>query len=281
MGRRLAALLLTVVTVAAPAGCGGGPPEDAPVPAGLSATVAQFRLNLVRQELLVAVRNDSATPVRFRDVRLESPSFETLDATALDTVVPHTERLDLAVPYGHAVCPDGPVPEVQAVQAVAHIVLDGKIRRIRLPLPHPDPILTRIHREDCNSQVVSRAIDVGFTAATVKGDELTVEMTVTPRPGRTLPVTLTEVDGNAHHSVRVLSPAAPIAIPAGGGPVRVLLGLRPTRCDPHSFAEAKTSHLYSVQARVGDAEPHRLQFTSGGDIRKTIEAYMLANCGIS
>jgi len=291
--RLLRAVLTGALAAAAASACAGPaePAEEAPPP-GLSVSLAQWRADEADRRLEVAVRNDSATPVHFARVRLVTASFRTLPPHPVGTTLGRTPRTDLRIPYGEAVCPPDRIPPVRPAAIVADLrVGDGPERRVRFPLPHPEPLLARLVREECGARLLNRRIEVAFgdswSRVRIGGrDALRGVLRIARRSGdqpiADEPIEIVELGENTHFTLRAATGRSrPVAVlPAGTPRLALPVLVRPARCDPHAFAEAKKAHLFPIRAAAGGGDPLWLVASPPPRVRTLFTEFARRACGL-
>jgi hypothetical protein len=274
-------LALSIAIAALAAGCGApapAPPQADGPPPGVSVSLAQWRSDEPVHALQVAVRNTSETPVYFADVQLVSPSFKTLPPKRADAVIKKTERTDLPIPYGAANCTPGGLPELQPATVVAHVRTSGEPRRVVFPVPHPDPLLARLLRDECSEFLIKQAVSVEFGPVWEEsGKVMRGDLIVTRRgPGA---VTLNDLGGTTHYIATAKSkPLGTLA--AGAQRLEVPIELTPGRCDPHAFAEAKKAFLFPLRAAIDGGEERVVIVTPPKPLQDRLIDYALRACGL-
>ncbi|NUO96321.1 MAG: hypothetical protein HOW59_00145 [Nonomuraea sp.] len=247
----------------------------------MSVTLEQWRSDEPVHALEVAVRNTSGVPVYFGDVQLVTPSFETLPAEKTDATIKRTERTDLRIPYGRAVCSPTGLPEVRPATVVAHLRTGNEpLRRVVLKVPHPSPLLTRLLRDECSEFLVKQAADIEFGPEWKQvGKAMRGSLTVTRRGAGT--VALTDVGWTTHYIATPDSKKRPLAVlGAAQQRLEVPLALTPGRCDPHAFAEAKKAFQFPVRASV-DGGPERVVIVvPPKPLQDRLIQYALRVCGL-
>ncbi|MEV0389966.1 hypothetical protein [Nonomuraea sp. NPDC050643] len=264
------------------AGCGSSepaPPPPTDPPAGVSVSLAQWRSDEPAHALQVAVRNTGDTPVHFADVQLVTPSFATLPAERTDAVIKKTERTDLRIPYGAANCSPKGLPQVRPATVVAHLATGSQPpRRVVFQVPHPDPLLARLLRDECSEFLVKQAVSIEFGPEwTESGKVMKGDLVITRRgPGA---VALNDVGGTTHYIVTV--ERRPLGLlGAGSQRLEVPVELTPGRCDPHAFAEAKKAFLFPARASVDGGEERVVIVTPPKPLQDRLIAYAMRACGL-
>ncbi|SEG83287.1 hypothetical protein SAMN05444920_105172 [Nonomuraea solani] len=269
---------MAVLLAGCDSGATGASPSAAP-PAGVSVSLAQWRSDEPAHALQVAVRNTGETPVRFADVQLVTPSFATLPARRTDAVIKKTERTDLRIPYGAAVCSPRGLPEVRPATVVAHLSTGSEPpRRVVFTVPHPDPLLARLLRDECSEFLIKQAASIEFGPEWKEsGKVMRGDLVVTRRgPGA---VTLNDVAGTTHY---IATPKErPLGVlEAGARRLEVPIELTPGRCDPHAFAEAKKAFLFPVRASIDGGEERVVIVTPPEPLQERLTAYAMRVCGL-
>jgi hypothetical protein len=268
-----------LVALAVLAGCGSPPPPSDKPPAGVSVSLAQWRSDEPVHALEVAVRNTTETPVYFADVQLVTPSFKTLPARRSDAVIKKTPRTDLPITYGAANCSPQGLPEVRPATVVAHLRTGSEpLRKVVFDVPHPDPLLARLLRDECSEFLIKQAVNIEFGPEwTESGKVMRGDMIVTRRgPGA---VSINDMGGTTHYIVTVKS--RPMAL-LGPGAQRLELPveLTPGRCDPHAFAEAKKAFLFPVRAAIDGGQERVVIVTPPKPLQDRLITYAMRACGL-
>ncbi|MEV4171486.1 hypothetical protein [Nonomuraea sp. NPDC049709] len=227
----------------------------------------------------MAVRNTSETPVYFADVQLVTPSFKTLPARRAGAVIGKTERTDLPIPYGAANCSPQGLPEVQPATVVAHVRTGSEQpRKVVFEVPHPDPLLARLLRDECSEFLIKQAATIEFgpdwreSGKVMRGD-----LVVTRRGQGT--VTLNDIGGTTHYIATAKSKPLGV-LEAGSQRLEVPVELTPGRCDPHAFAEAKKAFLFPVRAAIDGGEERVVIVTPPKPVQDRLIDYALRACGL-
>jgi hypothetical protein len=254
--RVLAAVPLSLALAACASAAPQRPPQ--PPPAALTVSLTQGRSDQPKHILTVLVANAGTAPVWIADVRLETPSFAATGFARMDTYVKKAP-VGLRIPYGAARCAASGVPAMAPARVVARIrAADGPQREVGWALPHPDPLLARLFREECEAYVVGQAAEVAFGTEWVKkGRALHGSVVVTRRSGDQR-ISVTDLYGNVHHRLE----ARAAVLEPGARRLEIPVRVSPDRCDPHSFAEAKIAMLFNARVALGDAPPRHLVFRS-------------------
>lgn len=288
--------------VAFAAGCSSpaspSPPPAGPPP-GVSVSLAQYRSDEPVHVLQVAVRNTSETPVYFADVQLVTPSFKTLPPQRADAVIKKTERTDLPLTYGAASCLPQGLPQVRPATVVAHVRTGSEQpRKVVFEVPHPDPLLARLLRDECSEFLVKQSASIEFgptwTESGPKRERVMRGSLVVTRRGQGT-VTLTDVGGTTHYLVTPeatspgtspgtppsTSPGTPLGtLAAAAQRLEVPLTLSPARCDGHAFAEAKKAFLFPVRASVDGGEERVVIVTMPKPLQDRFIRYAQRACGL-
>ncbi|KAB8189949.1 hypothetical protein FH608_036345 [Nonomuraea phyllanthi] len=277
---------LALVAAVLAAGCGpSGPPAQPSAepssrpPAGVSVSLAQWRSDETAHALEVAVRNTTRTPVHFVDVQLVTPSFRTLPPRRVDATISTTERTDLQIPYGPAACTPERLPEVRPATVVAHVSTGGQApRRVVFDVPHPDPLLARLLRDECSEFLIKEAADIAFGPGwTESGKAMHGNLVITRRGDGE--VTLNDMGGTTHY---IVTPGhRPLGVLAAGRQrLEVPITLTPGRCDPHAFAEAKKAFQFPVRAAVDGGQERVVIVVPPKPLQDRLTAYALKTCGL-
>ncbi|MFG3439309.1 hypothetical protein ACGF0J_18880 [Nonomuraea sp. NPDC047897] len=276
-------LVLAVSAATTLAGCAadqGAEPVTRP-PAGVSVSLAQWRSDEPVHALQIAVRNTTTTPVYFADVQLVTASFETLPPQRADATIRRTERTDLPITYGEANCAPSGLPRLQPATVVARVRTgDEPLRKVVFTVPHPDPLLSRLLREECSAYLVKQAATLSFGPDWKRDGELMRGSLVLTRRGAGT-VSVTSVDGTTHYMVTPGVRRRPlVTLEAGARRAEAPIALSPGRCDPHAFAEAKKAFQFPVRASVDGGEERIVIVTPPQDAQDRLIDYALRVCGL-
>ncbi|MEV6040166.1 hypothetical protein AB0L65_54290 [Nonomuraea sp. NPDC052116] len=264
------------------AGCAASerpsPPPATP-PAGVSVSLAQWRSDEPVHALEVAVRNTTDTPVYFADVQLVTPSFKTLPAQRTDATLKKTERTDLRITYGPANCLPQGLPEVQPATVVAHVSTGSEPpRKVVFTVPHPDPLLARLLRDECSEFLIKEAADIEFGPEWKDIDKAMRGTLVITRRGNGA-VTVTDMGGTTHF---IVTPEhRPLGVLAAGRQrLEVPIALTPGRCDPHAFAEAKKAFLFPVRASIDGGQERVVIVVPPKPLQDRLIPWAMKTCGL-
>lgn len=220
----------------------------------------KFRAREADRYALLVLRNRGRVPVTVEDVRLVSPQLRERPPAASGTVLAPGQQLDVPVRFGEVVCknPLDPATFTGAGRggvAEATVRVGGEpARRVRLPLPQPDPYLRTIVSLECQRAAMAQAVDLRFGDrwTPVGDDSLRGEILMTRRDA-TGRVVVTSIDGSV--VFRVEPSAGP-----GGGPlldlapgasqVRRPITLSLPWCSPHLLIEAKRAYFFPTRSRI-------------------------------
>ncbi|MEV0592254.1 hypothetical protein [Nonomuraea cavernae] len=225
-------------------------------PAGVSVSLGQWRSDEAVHRLQVAVRNATDTPVHFSDLQLVTPDFATLPPEPTDATIKRTERTDLPIPFGAAVCsPDGLPGASRPATVVAHLRTGSEpSRKVVFALPASDPLLSRLLRDECSEFLIKQAADISFGPTWTRDGKKTRATLVLSRRG-TGAVTVNSIDGTSHYIIAPERERRPlITLDANAQRAETPVVITPGRCDPHAFAEAKKAFLFPVRATVDGGE---------------------------
>ncbi|TMR98174.1 hypothetical protein [Nonomuraea basaltis] len=230
-------------------------------------------------EMQVAVRNTTDTPVHFADVQLVTPSFKTLPPKKTDATFKRTERTDLPIPYGAANCSPQGLPEVRPATVVAHVRTGSEQpRKVVFQVPHPDPLLARLLRDECSEFLIKQAATIEFGPEwKLSGKAMRGNLIVTRRGAGT--VTLNDIGGTTHY---IATPdRKPLGVlEAAAQRLETPIELTPGRCDPHAFAEAKKAFLFPLRASIDGGEERVVIVVPPKPLQDRLLAYALEACGL-
>ncbi|WP_173526291.1 hypothetical protein [Nonomuraea antri] len=265
-------------------GCGAAAqPSPPPVnpPPGVSVALHQWRSDEPVHQLQVAVTNTGDKPVHFADLQLITPSFETLPPQRADAIIGRTPRTDLPIKYGAARCSPQGLPELQAATVVAHLSTDGGApRKVVFPVPHPDPLLSRLLRDECAAYLIKQAATIEFGAEWTRvGKAMRGNLVLTRRGAGT--VAVNEVGGTTHYIVTPDAKSRPLVeLGAAEQRAELPMELSPGRCDGHAFAEAKKAFLFPVRASVDGGEERVIIVVPPKPMQDRFLRYAQEVCGL-
>jgi hypothetical protein len=279
--KRITAIIPAAVLLS---GCAAATPPAPPAadpPAGVSVSLAQWRLDEARHTIEVAVRNTGTTPVYFSDVQLVTPSFKTLPAEKSDALIRHTDRTDLRIPYGTANCSPTSLPTLRPATVVAHLRTGSEaLRRVVFKVPHPDPLLTTLLRDECSSFLITEAAGISFgTDWKIDGKVMRGSIVLTRKGAGT--VTVREMDGTTHYNVTPARAHPPlVTLEAGRQQAEAAVSLTPAGCSAHVFAEAKKAFLFPVRANVDGGQERVVIVVPPKPLQDRLLSYALHTCGL-
>ncbi|MET8868534.1 hypothetical protein ABZW11_36885 [Nonomuraea sp. NPDC004580] len=280
--KRITPALVTALLAAGCTGAAPASPRPAAPPPGVTVSLAQYRSDEPVHVLQVAVRNIHETPVYFADVQLVTASFTTLPPQRADATIRKTARTDLPLTYGPANCPPTGLPEVAPATVVARVGTGGEPpRAVAFPVPHPDPLLARLLRDECSEHLVKQAVTIEFgpewkqtgsgSDAVMRGD-----LVVTRRgPGV---VRLTSMGGTTHYIAEHPEPLG--TLDAEERQVRLPIRLTPGRCDAHAFAEAKKAFLFPIRVTLDGGDERVVIVTPPKPLQDSLIQYAARTCGL-
>ncbi|MEO3803987.1 hypothetical protein [Nonomuraea sp. B1E8] len=247
-------------------------------PAGVSVTLGQWRSDEPAHRLQVAVRNTRDTPVYFADVQLVTPSFRTVPASQAGAAIGRTERTDLPIPYGAANCPPGGLPQVRPATVVAHLRTGSEpLRKVAFELPHPDPLLARLLRDECSEFLIKQAVNITFGPEwTESGTVMRGDLVVTRRGAGA--VTLASMGGTTHYNVAYDGRRLGL-LRATEQRLEVPIELTPARCDGHAFGEAKKAFQFPVRAGIDGGEERVVVVAPPKPLQDRLIGYAFRACG--
>jgi hypothetical protein len=286
-----APLAVVLVLVAALAtACGGDEPvRPVAAPAGVRVSVLQYRSDYTIRQLEIKVTNGGPAPITVVAARLTSP------ALAATTTWHSRDRSDEAlIKPGSATDLPARLPDVlcpspgRTVGTGASVTLDlrgpdGTVSRTRaLPAADPYATVAGVDEQDCRRRAALAIATVGLGPLRVTTERgalvgrLDLTLTPTGHPG-TLSV-------DSIGSTTLLGPPTGAAWPvhrtvtAGAGAQRVVLTLRPARCDPHAIAEDKLGTVLPLTVRVDDGPTGEVDLAADQGLRARIQHFVHDAC---
>lgn len=222
--------------------------------AGFTATVVQYRDQVVSNQVSITVTNGGPADRHLRSLQLAWPALEPMPPDPLDYTVFRGVRVDLPVEVGEAVCSDPPgfdeAPPPGPILAAA-TTDDGPIT---FAIDDTGGVLADIHRRSCARQAVEHAITFELGPITDAGSDpptAGAELVVT-RGASTEPIELGDLGGSV--VVDVAYGNDEHALAADQHQVRVPLVFTNARCDPHARSETKQPFVFPLQLRIGDRD---------------------------
>ena len=253
--------VVSAVTVLALAGCSSSdPPSAAPeadvIGAEVTAVASQSRDDQVLGGwMTITVTNSGARPFTVSTIRLDSPAFAPVAASARDDRFRPGLTYALPVGYGAARCGADPA----TASAVVEVRRDGgRPQELRVPLASPDGLLARNHREDCARVELDRQVAVRVGDLRPAGAELRGVLRLERRTA-TGPVSLVELRGTALFS---LAADLPVRLEAEQLSVDVPLTVAVASCSGHVIGEVKQPYAFSVFLAIDGAAPRHAGTTT-------------------
>lgn len=294
-GRRVAVPLAAVVAAGLAACTPGAPPAPTPSPLDTAAVrleveVTQSRTDRVARVVELEVRNRGAGDLTVERARLLTGLVEGTSTSERGRAVDAGSVRRLRVPLGPARC-DADAEDGPASGAAASVELDvtdtaGRAGTVTVVPTDETDDLVRIHGEDCAARAVAAglrlALDDGLVVRDVGGEPVAeVTLRVEPVPGgprvrlRSVAATtlLRPAGSDGRWPVDVDSAAPP---PDG----RLVLAVRPARCDLHAIAEDKRGTVLGVEAEVDGVAQPMFYVAASDALRGALYDYVLTACGV-
>lgn len=251
------------------------PPGDSEAPTPLAVSLEQGRSFAARHLIEVVIRNIAAQPVPIQETGLDSPLFVRLPRTPREVVLAPGARVDLPIEYGAALCDAAPAGS--AVQL--RIDESGQSRDLLLELPDPEPLLARLHVQECTQQAIAAAVTVEFGPTWERtGDTTMVGSLVLRRRSSAEPVSVSQIAGTVVFSLRVVPERLPplLELPPESAVAELPIEVTAARCDTHALVESKRSFLFPVWVTVGEFLEQPLTIEAEGDARRLLDELLLA-----
>lgn len=191
----------------------------------------------------VRVQNTGSQPFTVLGVALDSPGFDMLPATPLETVFDPGAVIDLRTPYGAVICEAGLAAEP------AYAILDlrrtgGAEERVRAPMPSQNEAVSAMHDEDCAAQAIATAVTVtlaGLVVMQVDGAPTVTGTLQLRRSASGESIAIVDLLGSVVLQVRTAaSTKLPVEMAADTATLTVPIQIRQATCDPHYLADVKT-----------------------------------------
>lgn len=244
-----------VLALVAATGCTATHESAGSPRAGTSARAPQVTLGLTQlipeegtDQALLRVTNDGDEPLLVSAVGLDWPGYGPAFTVANDATVEPGRTLDLRTTLPEPACDDrSPDP--------ASGVLDTSAGRVVAPLKDTSQdYLRRLWRTQCDAQVVSEALSLGFAGGWAQegagaGATAASTLVLTRRSGDE-PIEVRGVDGSVLYDVAL---DAPLVVGSGASSGRTVVRILPgNRCDEHARGQATAPFDFQVSLRVGD-----------------------------
>ncbi|XAS62605.1 hypothetical protein VUN84_09620 [Micrococcaceae bacterium Sec5.8] len=293
-----AALALTVSCGAGPSGAvappapAAGPPPAAAAPvAPVTAGINQLRDNYSRQIIAVQLTNNTAGPVTVLSAAVASPLFAgTIEWQAAPggTELPPGQTKILPAQLRTPVCSPRATPTDPGA-TVAFRLADGSGAGPGGTVRATDPygVMSRNNTEMCLAQAVAEVADIRLLPeleAAAGAHSAVLTLSITPRPGAGSPaatqsLTLARIDGTTllDEDPEVPWPRS-VSVRAGDSALRVRLGIRPARCDPHAIADDKVGTLLPLRVSAGGRDGI-LKIDAGALLRGRLYDFLTTACG--
>ncbi|WP_146615699.1 hypothetical protein [Nonomuraea aridisoli] len=215
----------------------------------------------------------------FADVQLVTPSFRTLPPKKVETTIGRTNRTDIPIPYGAAHCTPDRLPELRPATVVAHVATGSEQpRKVVFKVPHPDPLLTRLLRDECSQFLIEQAAGIAFGPRwTEAGGVMRTTLVLTRRGAGE--VAVRDLGGTTHYNVG-LERRPPGVLSADRQRMEVPVELTPARCDGHSFGEAKKAFMFPVRASLDGGEERVVIVTPPKPVQDRLIRYAQRACGL-
>ncbi|MBW3604413.1 MAG: hypothetical protein KY460_05765 [Actinobacteria bacterium] len=257
---------------------------SAPPPAGLSASLVQYRRDQPRRFVEVKLDNRTDTTLDVTLLGVTLPGFESPQDIRRTTRLEPDRRVDLPVALGNVVCARDPVGTASATVDVAR----DSGTSVRTTLPVDDGgLLDRLRDFECAIAQAVEVVEIELSPTWRQrgsGAELTVEGKATIRSrSPAVPVEVTAVNGNLLFAVEpeTIDPRPPVTVDAQRPEARVTFAAIPARCDGHAIAEARRLTTFAFLVAVDGAQPVPLRRAPAEDGYQTLISALRERCGIS
>lgn len=274
------ALVSLMVVLAA---CGGGAAEErerVPWPDGLTAYVDQSRTLRPTRTVFVRLVNQ---PERFVTVTRAEVSSERFGEVLWTGEKRFGNEADLEFEMPRGRCGSGSDASV----TLTYRIDDGPVRVSTTTARDRYGAIGIFLDRDCAEQRLAEAAELSLGEVRVVGEGrrsvLEVPVTLTPTGARD-DVAFAGFEGTVLFRQAQGSAAAGSMRPVplrGGEPVRVMLRLVPTRCDPHALAEDKIGTLVPVRVDAPDLPDGAFfHLPVGDDRRAAMRRFFGTHCGL-
>lgn len=264
-------------------GTGAATTATAAPPAGLTASLVQYRRDQPRRYVEVKFANASPRPLDVTMLDVTLPGFGPSGAIRRTTHLESDRRVDLPVPLGHPRCDEPPVGRA----SVLIDVRDGAGPAVRTTVAvDDDGLLTRLHTFECAVRRAQAAADITLAPDWQRrgtGDDLVVggRAQVEVRdPAAT--VEITEVAGGILFVAPpgAVAPDLPLTLDRDRARAIIAFDLIPARCDGHAMAEARRLTTVTFLVSVDGSEPVPLRVAPDEAGFETLIAALRDRCGM-
>lgn len=270
---------LAALTVLAASGCGTAGPEpsdDADGPS-VSASVVQYRRDVVPRRVQVKVENAGEATVVVDRVLLASPLFTPMEPVPQDAELAPGQRVDLRVPLGEPVCSSDAADVAEGPRV--EVWTDGHDDPVVLE-PVVADVLGEIRDLECAEQEAQEVVDVAFGTTWTRvgsGDGLEVAGTLAVRSLQPdVAATVTAVGTTTLFVPAVDGLPVTTAVPSD---LAVRFG--PARCDGHAVGEAHRGYRFGVRVTVEGRDPVIVYISPDDAGRAVLQQALLERCGLS
>lgn len=291
-------LLVPVVVALVLAGCTtGAQPRSAATarpssgntsvpPAGLTASVVQYRKDAPRRVVQIKFSNAGREALEITLLGTTLPGYETSPGRIRTNPLVAGGRVDLPTQLGTPTC-DRPVSGMPTA-TLQVVSTSGQATRTTVPVADDNGLLKRLRQYDCDVQRVEAAVDLELsdtwrTVGSGRDTAVLGHVTLSLRPG-TRAVRVTDAIAGELLGVKVLTPEGEPALPVeldGDHPRAQLdLDVIGTRCDGHAIGEAQRLIRFSFWVSVDGAPPVVLRRSPDVEGFRTLVAALLERCGI-
>ncbi|PZG15673.1 hypothetical protein C1J01_23380 [Nonomuraea aridisoli] len=162
---------------------------------------------------------------------------------------------------------------------MAHVATGSEQpRKVVFKVPHPDPLLTRLLRDECSQFLIEQAAGIAFGPRwTEAGGVMRTTLVLTRRGAGE--VAVRDLGGTTHYNVG-LERRPPGVLSADRQRMEVPVELTPARCDGHSFGEAKKAFMFPVRASLDGGEERVVIVTPPKPVQDRLIRYAQRACGL-
>ena len=261
--------------------CTAAPLDD--LPAGVTVSIKQYRLDYAPRALEISVTNDSDTAITVTRATFDSPLFDGTSAWTRRTEIPAGATRDLRVLLGSPVCDPDTAPGTP-VATIAFETADGAAGTGTADPADRFDTVAKVTAQDCIAEHTSRIAELAAgdrLRREERAGELVALLDLTARPtGSSGVATVTTAGRTTLVGPADLSTGWELgwAASAASGPLTTTLAIVPSNCNPHIVAEDKRGTFFPLAVTLGDGETGTVFVGVSDEVREQIYAYIGDYC---
>lgn len=261
-------------------------PVASPDPVTLAADVRQFRGQAAQRVVRIRLTNTGPQELRLARVELVSGGFAAGPATPQRQPLRPGQTASVAMQLGDVRCEGRPNPATARVQLT---VSDGPVLDGEVVIAPGDGLLERLHRRECEQQVLAGVLQLGFgpdgAKTTVAGEPALRTSVLLRRNGSAEALELVTLESSVIFELQPEQEPTPgvplLRLEPGQDQAALPVLVTTPRCEPHALAESKQSYVLPARVRVGSGPDVATTVAVTPSDRARLDAFLLVGCDLT